>query len=103
MARAPVEPQSTPAGGRYLAPRTDCPSGAATCTHFGIDLHGKQGTPILAPEGGIVVVSRAVATTGYNDPPFSGYGPGVVLMLGDSGVWHLMGHVRPSSTWGLDP
>jgi murein DD-endopeptidase MepM/ murein hydrolase activator NlpD len=57
------------------------------CTHWGVDTFAI--TPeIYAPESGIVV-----AVSDGNSPPFSGYGPGVVLMRGASGYYHLMAHL----------
>lgn len=69
-------------------------AGGGVCYHRGVDLGGRQGDPVVAPEGGDVVVSRVVKLKPDTDKPFSGFGPGVVLLRGDSGRWHLLGHVR---------
>jgi murein DD-endopeptidase MepM/ murein hydrolase activator NlpD len=57
------------------------------CTHWGVDTFAI--TPeIYAPENGVVV-----AVSDGASPPFSGYGPGVVLMKGASGFYHLFAHL----------
>lgn len=90
--------------GRWGKVRTHarlCPGGRAPCTHYGVDLAAAAGTPVRAPESGIVRVARNVAPSG-RDRPFSGYGPRVVLIEGDSGAWHLLAHLA-STTTGLAP
>jgi len=62
-----------------------------TVHHWGLDLGGPAGTVVRAPEDG-VVDTTATGTS----PPFTGYDPGVVLLRGRSGVYHLLGHTRPS-------
>jgi len=73
----------------YLARRSD---GARL--HAGVDLHASAGTPVLAPEDGRVLVSTGVDTSVTIDGwSFSGYGPGVVVLAGESGAYHLLGHL----------
>jgi hypothetical protein len=96
--RAPVDDVQVTRHGAYGYVRTDtdlCP-GKGTCTHYGVDLAGDITTEVFAPESGIVVVSRPVRYK-RPDKPFTGYHPAVVLMHGDSGTWHLLAHLRPSS------
>lgn len=56
-------------------------------------------TPCVAPESGEVVnvfeSNRPIAGTPRFSRPagFSGYGPRGVVLRGDSGVWHLLGHL----------
>jgi murein DD-endopeptidase MepM/ murein hydrolase activator NlpD len=57
-------------------------------THAGVDIGGRDGTAVLAPEAGQVLdVGRLPAR-----PPWTGYAPAVV-MLGRSGRWHLLAHL----------
>lgn len=65
--------------------------------HWGWDLPGAAGSAVVAPEDGVVVeaVSNGSARTIKLAPPWDGYGPGVVLLRGASGVWHLLAHVKP--------
>ena len=73
----------------YLAGRSE---GARL--HAGVDLHASSGTPVLAPEAGRVLVSTGrdtdVTIEGWS---FAGYGPGVVVLAGESGAYHLLGHL----------
>lgn len=68
-----------------------CPKGYP-CTHPGVDLLAPAGTPVYAPEDG-----RVVALGDGASPPFTGYGPWVVEILGASGVYHLLAHMSPST------
>lgn len=66
--------------------------------HWGEDIVGPWGEPVKAPESGVVErVAKGKGTAIKLTPPFDGYGPGVVLIHGDSGVWHLLAHVDPAS------
>lgn len=58
--------------------------------HAGVDLGARPGTPVMAPEAGVVseVITRDV-------PPWRGYAP-CVLLAGASGVWHLLAHLGPT-------
>jgi len=63
--------------------------------HWGVDLPGRAGQVVRTPESGIVVaIERGAGTSIALRPPFDGYGPGAVLIHGDSGVWHLLAHVK---------
>jgi murein DD-endopeptidase MepM/ murein hydrolase activator NlpD len=96
VARFPVDIVSIASG--YKDPRRNP-------THYGLDLAGKLGTPVLAPEAGKVLIAhesddpdRADNTTlpaAAGDPwaPFQGYGPGVVVLAGVSGRFHLLAHL----------
>src|SRR3990172_10802187 len=59
------------------------------CPHWGVDTFTIGGIrDVWAPEaGGVVAVADG------SSPPFSGYGPGVVLLKGASGVYHLLSHL----------
>lgn len=78
-------PSHRPISGRrvWLADRSD-----GTRLHAGVDLAAPGNTPVLAPEAG-VIEERAPGTR----PPWTGYGPWVLLLRGDSGRWHLLAHV----------
>ncbi len=92
MARWPSGPFSTHRTGCYGCKRLSPADGACgtkpyPCTHWGVDLFAV--TPeIYAPEAGIVM-----AVSDGNSAPFVGYGPGVVLMFGASGRYHLLAHL----------
>jgi murein DD-endopeptidase MepM/ murein hydrolase activator NlpD len=47
---------------------------------------------VFAPELGIVV-----AVSDGKSAPFQGFGPGVILIKGFSGYYHLLAHLNPSS------
>jgi|SRR6478736_1199531 len=92
MARWPSGPYSTHRTGCYGCKRLSSADGACgtkpyPCTHYGVDLFAVD-PHIWAPEAGVVV-----ASTDGVAPPFTGYNPGVVLMRGASGVYHLFGHL----------
>lgn len=55
--------------------------------HAGVDLSAPRGTPVLAPEGGVVEDVELDQRR-----PWRGYAP-VVLLRGDSGVWHVLSHL----------
>lgn len=73
------------------------------CTHKGVDMAASKGTPVYAPEAGVVVISVSDNVT----PPLRGYGPGAVVLRGDSGVNHLLAHLDPdwwhSAAWQIPP
>lgn len=77
---------------RWLAPRSN---GARL--HAGIDLGARVGTPVFAPEAGIVVASIADADA---TPGWRGYGPGVVVVRGNSGAYYNLAHVTPIAREG---
>jgi len=100
MARWPTQfPKATPHG-HYGYARNSPADGRGCgldgkkypCVHPGLDLAGVEGTEVYAPENGTIA---AVATGTLM--PFRGYGPGVILIRGDSGVYHLFGHLHYGS------
>lgn len=62
------------------------------CVHRGVDLAAPKGTPVYAPEAGRVVISVTDNVT----PPLRGFGPGAIVLLGDSGLRHILGHLDPA-------
>lgn len=81
--------------GRYGAERRDASEGSCgvspyPCRHPGVDLAAPQGTAVVAPEPGLVV---EVATG--DAKPWTGYGPGLVVLKGRSGGYHLLAHLEP--------
>lgn len=92
MARWPSGPFTTRRTGCYGCKRNTPADGGCgvhgyPCTHWGVDTFAI--TPeIYAPEAGVVV-----AVADGSSPPFSGYGPGVVLIKGASGFYHLLAHL----------
>lgn len=83
--------------GYFRADQIDGKSGKAGVYHWAWDLAGPVGTPVYAPENGFVV---DVATG--SSSPFTGYNPGVVMIRGNSGLWHLLGHLQ-YGTIGVRP
>jgi len=94
MTRVLPAARSAPVQGRraWLAERSN---GARL--HAGVDLTGAPGTPVVAPEAGRValVLPDANAVAGWR-----GYGPGVVLLHGESGAFHNLAHVVPGCRVG---
>lgn len=92
MARWPSGPYSTRRTGCYGCKRITSADGGCgvhgyPCTHWGVDLFAV--TPqIWAPE-----LSVVVAVADGSAAPFRGYGPGVILLQGASGVYHLFAHM----------
>lgn len=91
MSTLPVPGARAPRGlGQWLARRS---SGARL--HAGVDLQARRGTVVVAPEGGTVLVAgpeetaRAVRGWGWR-----GYGPQVILLAGESGMFHVLSHVE---------
>ncbi len=96
MARWPTGAFSTHRTGCYGCVRMSADDGACgvsgyPCTHWGADLFADD-PHVFAPDAGTVV-----AVSDGNSAPWVGYGPGVVVIQGDSGVFLLMGHLNPSS------
>ena len=104
MARWPVDaPRATPHGA-YAYPRRKR-------DHHGIDLGGKRGTVVYAPEAMTVIASgRGLSTSGKRTGTvtrsgdalavgvgLAGYGPGAVLARGASGLVHVLGHLDDSA------
>ena len=96
VVRAPIEGARVPVrgAGAWLARRSE-----GRRLHAGIDLAMTSTTPCVAPESGEVVSvfesnrPRAGAVRFSRPAGFSGYGPRGLLLRGDSGVWHLLGHL----------
>jgi murein DD-endopeptidase MepM/ murein hydrolase activator NlpD len=57
-----------------------------------MDLFAGSDRRVVAPESGVVV-----AVANGSSPPWSGFGPGVVVIRGGSGVFHLLSHLEFSS------
>lgn len=100
MARFPVERSDGTIGvathGRFGSRRSRPGEGQCRrgypCTHWAVDLTAPQGTPVVAPEDGLVqeVADGSAA-------PWRGYEPAVVVLEGASGVWHLLSHLDPEA------
>jgi hypothetical protein len=96
--RLPVNPpyRTTPHGG-FGVVRKSAADGACgwrgiyPCTHFGVDLAAKKGTPVYAPERMRVLLAAGDNTT----PGLRGFGPGAVKAVGASGAVHTLGHLDP--------
>lgn len=96
MARWPTGPFETRRTGFYGAIRQTPADGGCgvhghPCVHYGVDLfagYSPEQRTVVAPEGGIVT-----DVANGTSPPWSGYGPGIVLMRGGSGVFHLLSHL----------
>lgn len=66
--------------------------------HWGYDLAGSEGDSVRAPEPMVITrVWRGSGTSTRAAAPFDGYGPGGVEGYGDSGVYHLLAHMRADS------
>lgn len=86
MPQPPVTPYATGRTGHYGAVRETpadggCGIGQHPCHHWGADIVGPTGTVVKAPTNGWVLVSQET-----DSPPFSGYGPAVVLFAHDDRV-----------------
>lgn len=98
MARWPTAPYTTRRTGCYGCRRLTPADGGCgvkgyPCTHWGVDTFTIGGIrDVWAPEAGVVV-----AVADGSSPPFSGYGPGVVLLKGGSGFYHLLSHLDYST------
>ncbi len=93
----PIWPLRVGNNGSFLAVRSSpaqgaCGVGTYPCRHPGTDVVGNQGTPVVAPEDGVVV-----AQGDGNSAPFGGYGPWIIVIQGVSGKFHLLGHLDPST------
>lgn len=110
MPRQPVDPQqalpdsTSPRGFKNVRP--------GGVLHLGVDLTGSPGQAVLAPESGVVtdVLGSADPERADNTKlpgtstsakrgfpriaaPWDGYGPGIVVVRGDDGKFHLMAHL----------
>jgi murein DD-endopeptidase MepM/ murein hydrolase activator NlpD len=97
----PIYPLIVGNNGAYKAVRSSSAQGSCgvhgyPCQHPGVDVNGAMGTEVHAPESGVIVAVANGAVA-----PFSGYGPWLVVIRGDSGKYHLLGHLDPASaSWG---
>lgn len=89
-----------------------CGTSDYPCKHPGVDLAGNPGDAVYAPEDGTLVAVAAVEPGEDLPRPWRGYGPGIVVMKGKSGRWHVLAHLEdddlrqrwaPFLTSGLDP
>lgn len=98
MPRWPTAPFSPHRTGCYRCQRLTPADGACgvrdyPCTHWGIDTFTLNGSRnVWAPERSVVV-----AVSDGSSAPFVGFGPGVVLLRGASGVYHLLAHLDADS------
>lgn len=97
MARWPTGPFTVGRTGCYGCVRRTPADGACgvvkhPCTHRGVDIFASDSS-VFAPEGGTIV-----AIADGKSAPWGGYGPGVIAMLGDSGVYHVLTHLNPRKT-----
>lgn len=93
----PIYPLEIGAHGGYLEVRATPADGSCgvhgyPCQHPGVDVAGVAGTPVVAPESGAVVMAGDGAAA-----PFVGYGPWFAVIQGDSGKFHLLGHLEPAT------
>jgi murein DD-endopeptidase MepM/ murein hydrolase activator NlpD len=78
--------RSSPADG-------SCGVSGYPCRHPGVDVAGRAGTPVVAPEDGTVEL-----VADGQSPPFTGYGPWLVILRGlASGKYHLLAHLAPAT------
>lgn len=96
MSRAPIVPLIVGNNGSYGFVRSSpaqgsCGTKSYPCRHPGVDVVGKAGTDVHAPEDGTVI-----AAADGNSAPYGGYGPWLIVMLGASGKYHLLGHLDPA-------
>jgi murein DD-endopeptidase MepM/ murein hydrolase activator NlpD len=93
MRTSPILPLKVGNNGAYGAVRSSPAQGSCgtkpyPCKHPGLDVVGRAGTTVIAPEDGMV----AFAADG-TVAPFVGYGPWVVMVRGASGKHHLLAHL----------
>lgn len=96
--QAPIYPLVIGNFGGYLFERRSpaegsCGVSSYPCRHPGVDVYGRRGTPVVAPENGTIVA----AADGVGSP-WVGYGPWLVVIKGNaSGKYHLLAHLDPST------
>lgn len=96
--QSPIWPLIVGNNGAYLAVRSSpaqgaCGVGSYPCKHPGVDVNGRAGTPVKAPETGVIV-----AAADGSAAPWRGYGPWLVVIRGDaSGKFHLLAHLDPNA------
>lgn len=94
----PIYPLIVGNNGAFLAVRASAAQGACgvssyPCKHPGTDVNGPRGTVVKAPEDG-----QIVAVAPGNAPPWTGYGPWLVVIFGDtSKKFHLLAHLDPNT------
>lgn len=98
MARFPTGPFTVGRTGCYKCARKttrdgSCGIKAYPCTHYGLDLHPVDDLTVYAPEDGVVT-----DVANGTKAPFQGYGPGIVMIRGDSGYYHLISHLGTLQT-----
>jgi hypothetical protein len=84
-------PKNWTAGGSFGARRPW--GGTQTRWHTGTDLGAPLGTPVLAPENGVIVA----ANSGWDFNVKTGKGVKAILIASDSGRTWLIGGIRPGS------
>lgn len=89
--RWPVDRVRVTPHGAHLYDRSTWKPGRGV--HLGVDLYGKRGTPVLAPEDGEVVAVWLDDKT----RPWRGYGPAGLCIRGDSGIYHVIAHLIASA------
>lgn len=97
MPTLPILPFAIGNNGGFRAVRSSRAQGSCgvhgyPCYHPGVDVVGRAGTAVRAPENGTVFV-----VADGSAPPFVGYGPYLVMIRGDSGVFHLLSHLSPAN------
>lgn len=96
--QSPIYPLEVGAHGAWLEMRNSPADGSCgvhgyPCQHPGVDVAGTQGTMVVAPESGTIVATGDGALA-----PFVGYGPWFVIILGDGGKYHFLGHLDPTTS-----
>lgn len=96
VVQPPIWPGKTSPHGAFAFVRKTSAQGACgtkghPCVHPGSDLVGASGTPVKAPEGGVIV-----RVADGRSAPFGGYGPWLVILQGRSGWYHLLAHLDPA-------
>lgn len=94
---APIFPLIVGRNGAFAHVRSSSAQGSCgtkgyPCKHPGTDVVGRAGTRVVAPESGTVV-----AAADGSSSPFGGYGPWLIVIKGDSGKYHLLAHLDPST------
>lgn len=96
--QSPIFPLIVGSNGAFGAIRRSPAQGSCgvhgyPCAHPGTDVNGPSGTPVRAPENGIIV-----AAADGSAAPFGGYGPWLVVLRGlATGKFHLLGHLDPAA------
>lgn len=72
---------------RFSSADGSCGTKSYPCVHWGVDLFADD-RRVFAPEAGTIL-----QISDGTKAPFIGYGPGVILLQGKSGVYHLLAHL----------